>query len=60
MEIRRVEGQGSCGGPGVRYVMQWETLGANHDRERQPPLPAPSTLRIYKIVEASRPDLQSE
>lgn len=60
MEIRRVEGLGSCGEPGVRYVLQWETLGPNHDLARQPPFPAPSTLRVYKITESARPDLQSE
>jgi hypothetical protein len=49
MEIRRAGDLGTCGTPGVRYLLQWETLGPNRDRPRQPPLPAPSTLRLHKI-----------
>jgi hypothetical protein len=54
MEIRIASGQGACGTPGVRYLLRWETLGANRDRPRQAPFPAPSTLRLYKLTEASR------
>jgi hypothetical protein len=56
MEIRRANDLGSCGTPGVRYQLQWETLGANHDRPRPPPFPAPSTLRLYKLTQPSRAD----
>jgi BNR repeat-containing family member len=49
MEIRRAGDSGTSGAPGVRYLLQWETLGPNRDRPRQPPLPAPSTLRLHKI-----------
>jgi hypothetical protein len=37
--------------PGVSYMLSWETLGANRDRPRKPPLPAPSMLRVYKLVD---------
>jgi len=50
MEIRHANDSGSCGTPGVRYLLQWETLGPNRDRPRQPPLPAPSTLRLVRIT----------
>lgn len=60
MGIRRANDSGSCGTPGVRYFLQWETLGPNHDRPRQPPLPAPSTLRLHKIVEADRLSIDPE
>jgi hypothetical protein len=53
MEIRRAGDLGTCGTPGVRYLLQWETLGPNRDRPRQPPLPAPSTLRLHKISSRS-------
>jgi hypothetical protein len=52
MQIRHAGDLGTCGTPGVRYLRQWETLGPNRDRPRQPPLPAPSTLRLHKITEA--------
>lgn len=32
-----------------RYILQWETLGAHHDRPRQPPLPEPSVLRLVTL-----------
>ena len=60
MEIRRADDQGNCGTPGVRYLLQWETLAANHDLARPAPLPAPSTLRLYKLVETARPGVHSK
>jgi hypothetical protein len=60
MEIRRADDQGSCGSPGVRYLLQWESLSANHDLARQPPLPAPSTLRLYMLVETARTDIPAK
>ncbi len=54
MEIRRAHDAGNCGTPGVHYLLQWETLDANRDRPRDPPLPTPSTLRLHKIVEAGK------
>jgi hypothetical protein len=60
MEIRREEDQGNSGTPGVRYLLQWETLAANHDLARQPPFPPPSTLRLYKLVETGRKEILSK
>lgn len=60
IEIRRTGDTGSCGTPGVRYILQWETLGANRDRPRQPPLPAPSTLRLYKLTGAPHVPIDAE
>lgn len=53
MQIRRAEDLGKCGTDGVRYILHWESLGPNHDRPRQPPLPAPSILRLHKLVPSS-------
>ena len=33
----------------TKYVLRWETLGAHHDRPRQPPLPPASTLKLVKL-----------
>lgn len=60
MEIRHAGDQGTCGAPGVRYLLQWETLGPNRDRPRQPPLPAPSTLRLHKLTETRHADSRSK
>jgi len=48
MRVRIKEDSGTPP-PGVRYVLRWETLDANRDRPRQPPLPAPSMLRVYEF-----------
>lgn len=56
MQIKRVEEEKSVGSDKVRYLLQWETLGANRDHARKPPLPAPSPLRLYKLVEVRRKD----
>lgn len=50
MGIRRAIDIGGAAEDTVRYILQWETLGANHDRPRKPPLPEPSTLRLYKLI----------
>jgi len=60
MEIRRAMDAGTCGTPGVRYLLQWETLDANRDKPRQAPLPAPSTLRLLKITEPSETETRSK
>jgi hypothetical protein len=60
MEIRRARDAGTCGTPGVRYLLQWETLGPNRDRPRQPPVPAPSTLRLYKLTGAPHSQIDPE
>lgn len=52
MAVRRVEDIGGSGREDVRYILQWETLGRNHDRPRKPPLPEPSVLKLHKLVAA--------
>jgi hypothetical protein len=49
MGIRRADDIGTSGDAGVRYVLQWETLGRNRDRARTGPLPKPSMLRLYRL-----------
>lgn len=49
MEIQRAEAFGDGVNEGVRYILQWESLGPNRDRPRDPPLPPPSTLRLHKL-----------
>ncbi|MBW8017559.1 MAG: hypothetical protein FVQ82_15380 [Planctomycetes bacterium] len=50
IEIRRKADIGSSGQEGVRYILQWETLGRNRDRRRKSVLPKPSMLRLYKLI----------
>lgn len=50
MEIRRQNDSGDSGDGSVRYLLQWETLEANRDRPRTPPLPEPSMLTLHKLV----------
>jgi hypothetical protein len=33
----------------TRYVLRWETLGANRDQPRPPPYPPASQLRVYEV-----------
>lgn len=49
LAIRRAEDSGDSGEKHVRYLLVWETLGPNHDRPRQEPLPEPSMLRLYRL-----------
>ena len=48
---RRTHDTGTPAEKSVRYVMVWETLGANRDRPRNPPLPPPTMLKVVKIAE---------
>ncbi len=34
----------------TKYMLRWETLGANRDRPRKPPLPPPSTLELITLT----------
>jgi hypothetical protein len=52
MHIRRASDIGASGKKSVRYILQWETLGRNRDRARQPPLPGPSMLRLHQLTES--------
>lgn len=36
----------------TKYLLRWETLGAHHDRPRQPPLPPPSVLKLVTLERA--------
>ena len=49
MSVRQANDSGDPGEIGVRYLLQWETLGRNYDRPRQPPLPDPSVLTLHKL-----------
>lgn len=49
MSVRRANDSGDSGEAGVRYMLQWETLGSNRDRPRQPPLPEASVLTLHKL-----------
>ena len=49
MSIQRVSEPERPGSGGFAYVLQWESLGANHDRRPEPPLPPPSMLRLHKL-----------
>jgi hypothetical protein len=49
IEIQRAMDIGDSGSADVRYMLQWETLGRNRDRPRDPPLPKPGMLKLYKL-----------
>ena len=48
--IQRSGDVGSGGDDGVRYVLQWETMGRNFDRPRKNVHPKSSTLKLYKLT----------
>lgn len=50
MEIRRVWDPGGTDGDKVRYVLKWESLGANRDKRPPGPHPEPSMLRLHKLI----------
>lgn len=47
--IQRAEGIGQYPQPGVRYILQSDTLPPNRDKQRKPSLPEPSMLRLSKL-----------
>ncbi len=49
MSIRRKEDLGASTEEGIRYILQWESLGSNHDKKRNPPYPKPSALKLYQL-----------
>ena len=49
LRVRTASDLGRSPDPGTRYLLRWETLGPNRDRPHDPPLPAPSTLVLYKL-----------
>lgn len=52
MRVQLRGDSGSSGEPGVRYLLRWETLGANRDRPRDE-APPPSPLRLYKLRQSA-------
>ncbi|QTN32710.1 BNR-4 repeat-containing protein [Akkermansiaceae bacterium] len=50
MSIRRASDSGKSPDPAVRYMLQWESLGANRDRKPPEPLPQPVMLRLHKLT----------
>lgn len=48
MRVQHAGDSGASGEPGVRYSLRWETLPSNNDRERKPPLPAPTMLQVIR------------
>ena len=51
MEPRSAADLGQSDDPGVSYLLRWETLGANRDHSRPPPLPPPNMLRLVEVRE---------
>ncbi len=49
MRVRLAEDIGESSGVDRKYVLRWETLGAHHDRPRQPPLPPASRLQLVAL-----------
>jgi hypothetical protein len=49
---RQIRNDAGAAPPGVRFVLTWETLEANRDRPRTPPLPEPSLLRVFAVPTA--------
>jgi hypothetical protein len=55
MLSQRAWDQGSAAPDGGRYVLVWETLGANRDRPREGSPPAPSMLCLFRLEAAAHP-----
>lgn len=51
MQVRSAGDRGQSAKPGVSYRLKWETLPQNRDRPRAGPLPAPSMLRLYEVLD---------
>lgn len=49
-EVRMAHDSGVVDDPNVQYVLRWESLGANRDRQHAPTEPPPSVLRLFKLV----------
>ena len=50
--VRLAHDLGKPTDPETKYLLRWETLGANYDRPRDPPLPPASTLTLVKLERA--------
>ncbi|MFI5378925.1 MAG: hypothetical protein ACHRHE_06495 [Tepidisphaerales bacterium] len=51
MQVNWSSDSGDSGEPNARFVLRWETLGANRDRPRPKPWPDSTMLRLFKIVD---------
>lgn len=51
MRVRYADDLGAAGEPGRRFILRWETLGANRDKPRPEPWPEPSMLRVVELRE---------
>ncbi|NDC53787.1 MAG: hypothetical protein EBZ74_05720 [Planctomycetia bacterium] len=51
MRVRYADDSGSSGEPGRRFLLRWESLGANRDKPRPEPWPEPSMLRVIEVSE---------
>jgi hypothetical protein len=49
IEVKTASDVGTAPSADTKYLLRWETLEANRDRPRQPPLPPPSTLRLIEL-----------
>ena len=49
MTLRTTTSQGGPENPGIRYLLRWETLGANRDHARPEPWPEASMLQLITI-----------
>ncbi len=49
MGVKLAGDAGEADGPDTKYVLRWETLSANYDRPRKPPLPPASALKLLKL-----------
>ncbi len=48
--VNRRSDLGESGDSNLRYVLRWESLGANRDRPVGKPLPPPSMLQVVRLV----------
>ena len=49
ISVRLAHDNNQLDGAQTKYVLRWETLPANHDRPREPPLPPSSPLELIKM-----------
>lgn len=49
MQLHNAWDEGRNAPADCRFVLVWETLGANRDRPREGPPPPPSMLRLYRL-----------
>jgi len=54
MRLQRRWDEGKNAPPDSRFVLVWETLGANRDRPREGPPPPPSMLRVFRLERVKR------